>query len=97
MTLFMSTEETLEDIDTKRKRLIFRSWHRGTREMDLILGSFADLYVPEFSAQDLTLYDEILHHSDPDLYNWISGKEDTPANYRNPVMDKLLAHNYNKH
>ncbi len=88
----MSKDELQEDIGKKRKRMIFRSWHRGTREMDLILGSFADKYVPDFSEDELILYDEILLHSDPDLYNWVTGKEDVPANYMNGVMEKLVAH-----
>ena len=67
-------DETVEELDLKRKRLIYRSWHRGTREMDLLLGSFADLYVPKFSAAELALYDQILELSDPDLYNWMSAR-----------------------
>ncbi|PJB71925.1 MAG: succinate dehydrogenase assembly factor 2, partial [Alphaproteobacteria bacterium CG_4_9_14_3_um_filter_47_13] len=71
---------------------IFRSWHRGTREMDLILGSFADRNISGFSEGDLALYDEILGHSDPDLYNWITGKEQVPSNYSNEVMGQILKH-----
>lgn len=85
---------TVKDIETERKRLIFRSWHRGTREMDLLLGSFADRYIPEFSGIQLSQYDEILQCSDPDLYNWISGVEPAPANFINPVFDLLLAHRF---
>lgn len=84
----------LEHVENKRKRLIFRSWHRGTREMDLIMGSFADNYVKNFSVAELDLYEDILSYSDPDLYNWISGREDVPANYVNPVMEKLLQHSF---
>ncbi|MEC7029709.1 MAG: succinate dehydrogenase assembly factor 2 [Pseudomonadota bacterium] len=83
------SEETIEN---KRKRLIFRSWHRGTREMDLIMGSFADQNIPQMAEDDLVLYDDILQHPDPDLYNWITGKEDVPANYANAVLDQLIAH-----
>jgi len=82
----------LEQVENKRKRLIFRSWHRGTREMDLIMGSFADSYVKDFSEDELTLYDEILTHNDPDLYNWISGQEQAPANFLNPVLERLIRH-----
>lgn len=82
----------LEQVENKRKRLIFRSWHRGTREMDLIMGSFADSYVKDFSEDELTLYDEILTHNDPDLYNWISGQERVPANFLNPVLERLIKH-----
>lgn len=85
---------SLEDNVTRRKRLIYRSWHRGTREMDLILGTFADKYVPGFSDAALTEFDEILNHSDPDLYNWITGVEQIPANYLGDVMGVLLKHRF---
>ena len=63
--------------------------------MDLIMGSFADSYVKQFDEHALSLYEEILTHNDPDLYNWISGQEQVPANYMNPVMEMLLRHRVN--
>lgn len=87
----MSENETIEN---KRKRLIFRSEHRGTKEMDLIMGSFAKKHVPSFSEEELSHYDEVLNISDPDLYNWITGKEEPPANDMNPVLEKLLEHKF---
>lgn len=85
---------TVEDIEVKRKRLIFRSWHRGTREMDLLLGRFADAHVPGFGAAELAKLDEILGHSDPDLYDWITGKTAPPANLASPVLSCLLAYRF---
>lgn len=83
-----------ENIEKKRKRLVFRSWHRGTREMDLLMGSFADRHIPGFSEEELAQYDELLNCSDPDLYNWISGREQPPANTMNDVLQKLIAHEF---
>jgi len=88
------SDKTVDDLEACRKRLIYRSWHRGTREMDLILGSFADKHIMGFSAAELALYEDILHHSDPDLYNWITRTEPVPANFLNSVLEKLLAHSY---
>lgn len=81
-----------ENIENRRKKLIFRSGHRGTKEMDLIMGSFAQRHVPGFSESDLALYEDILQISDPDLYDWITGKQQAPANVMNDVLEKLLAH-----
>jgi len=81
---------SLTDMQIKRKRLMFRSWHRGTREMDLILGRFADAHVPGFDADELAQYEELLNCSDPDLYNWVTGQEAVPAHVRTPVLDTLL-------
>ena len=85
---------TLEELDNRRKRLIFRSWHRGMREMDLIMGTFADVNVPAMDVAELDLYEELLNTPDPDVYDWISGQKQVPANMMNPVIEKLLAHNY---
>ncbi len=62
--------------------------------MDLLLGSFADQNIPDFSPEELAMYDDILGFSDPDLYNWITGKEAVPANYISPVMEKLQKHRF---
>jgi antitoxin CptB len=87
----MSKTETIEN---KRRRLIFRSDHRGTKEMDLVMGTFALKYVPEFDEEQLAQYDEILNESDPDLYNWVTGIEDFPQEKMNSVFEKLLKHKY---
>ncbi len=60
--------------------------------MDLIMGAFADQYVPGFSEGELGQYEEILNLSDPDLYNWISGQEEVPANLLNDVLEMVLAY-----
>ena len=79
------------DIENLRKKLIFRSWHRGTREMDIIMGRFAEAHVPHFSAQDLQYYDALLFENDPDVYNWIVGRETVPEHCQHDVMQKLIA------
>lgn len=85
---------TLEDIENTRKRLIFRSWHRGTKEMDLLMGSFADKYVPGFTQAELQEYTQILELSDPDLYDWITGQKEAPANIESPLFARLKGHKY---
>ncbi|MCB1530593.1 MAG: succinate dehydrogenase assembly factor 2 [Rhodospirillales bacterium] len=82
-----------DSLENKRKRLIFRSGHRGTQEMDLILGSFAKAHVPGFNEEDLQLYEDLLQESDPDLYNWYTGKEDVPASCQdNSILQAFLDH-----
>lgn len=83
-----------ENLNNKRKRLIFRSEHRGTKEMDLLMGSFAQKHVPGFSEDELAEYEALLHHNDPDLYNWVIGKEPVPANIDGDLFQKLKAHKF---
>jgi len=78
--------ETLEDC---RKRLLFRSWHRGTREIDLLFGSFADRHVPSFDADQLAAYDRLLAEEDPDLWDWVVGGVE-PRPGHDPAIIALL-------
>ncbi|MBV8549066.1 MAG: succinate dehydrogenase assembly factor 2 [Alphaproteobacteria bacterium] len=88
------TDPDISTTDRRRERLRFRSWHRGTREMDLLMGSFADLNLPAYSDAQLDEYEVILGISDPDLYNWMTGKEPVPPEYDNQVMRALCAHQF---
>ncbi|MBI1272856.1 MAG: succinate dehydrogenase assembly factor 2 [Alphaproteobacteria bacterium] len=80
------------DLKERRERLRFRSWHRGTKEMDLILGTFADLHIHTLSERQLDEYEELLLESDPDLYNWYAGRESAPPEKNGTVMKLLLGH-----
>ena len=78
-----------EGVDIRRKRLRYRSWHRGTREMDFILGAFADACLADLSEAQLGRYEALLENSDPDLFAWIFGGETVPEAWDNDVL-KLL-------
>ncbi len=80
-----------DNISIKRKQLGFRSWHRGTREVDLLLGRFADAHMAGFGEEQLAAYDRFLNNSDPDIYNWITAQEPVPPSEDNAVVRLLLA------
>lgn len=84
------------DVDTRRKRLRFRSWHRGTREMDLLLGRFADSCLAGFDRDQLDRYEALLGESDPDLYGWITGRDPVPDDHDHDVMNLMQNFNYIK-
>ncbi len=89
-----TTLETAETVEVWRKRLTFRAWHRGTREMDLLIGSFADRNVGRFGAVELRAFEDILTENDPDVYDWIIGVKPLPENLKSPVMEMLLQHRF---
>lgn len=82
-----------DNISITRKRLAFRSWHRGTREIDLLLGRFADAHLGDMGEAQLALYDLFLNNSDPDIFNWISGQEPVPPAEDNAVV-RMVMHFY---
>ncbi len=61
-----------------RKRLLFRSWHRGSRELDLILGGFAERHLAALDRDQLDRYGRLLENSDPDIYDWLIGSAPWP-------------------
>ena len=67
-----------ESREARLKRLHMRSWRRGIKEMDLILGAFADRELQGLSEEDLTVYDGLLSENDQDLYRWVTGQEAPP-------------------
>jgi len=69
----------IEAAEDRLKRLKMRSWRRGTKEMDLILGPFADARLATLSEDDLVLYDRMLGENDQDLYRWVTGQAKAPA------------------
>ncbi len=79
----------LDDVTATRKRLKFRSWHRGTREMDLLLGRFADRHLDSCDAALLTAYAALLEENDPDIYDWVCGRGAPPAGPFLPALEAL--------
>ncbi|MFD2207505.1 succinate dehydrogenase assembly factor 2 [Kiloniella antarctica] len=82
------------DLDNRRKQLRFRSWHRGTQEADLIIGSFADQNVGQMNMEELNLFERVLEIPDPVLYDWIIGNSAPTENMHNKVLDDLLSFKY---
>lgn len=83
----MREEPRDEPRETKLRRLKLRSMRRGIKEMDLILGGFAERGLDALSDDDLALYDEMLSENDHDMYAWASGQVQAPERFA-----KLMAH-----
>jgi antitoxin CptB len=78
-------------LDDRRKRLLFRCWHRGTREMDLILGRFADAEIAGLSDGDLAELERLIDVPDPDLYAALTGDKPLAPEYASPLLDRIKA------
>ena len=80
--------------ENRRKRLLFRSWHRGTREADLILGSFAETHLREFGPVQLDRYEALLEVPDAEILDWIAGRAAPPPAHDHDVTRLLLCFRY---
>ena len=72
-------------ISVLRKKLLIRSWRRGTKELDLILGRFSQENLINFEMSELELYEQFLSSDDYLIYNWLFEKEDTPRIFESLV------------
>ncbi len=79
-----------ETPDIRLKRLLFRSWHRGTREADLLLGPFAERHLPSMSPHELDLFEALLDERDDDIVAWISGLAALPAAQDSALLRRLM-------
>ena len=76
--------------DARLKKLRMRSWRRGMKEMDLILGPFADSQLAGLSAQALQEYETLLDENDQDLYLWVTGARPGPQHLA-PILARIAA------
>lgn len=84
-----------EDIAIRRKRLRYRAWHRGTREMDLVLGPFADAHFEQFGPAELDRIETLMNEEDTDLLKWVMGQEPVPADADAELIARLIAYRLN--
>lgn len=68
-----------------------RSWRRGTREMDLVLGEFADAEIDRLNDQELAAYEALLDVADAELFQWITGEKPVPEVHDTPLLRRLVA------
>ncbi|MCV6584061.1 MAG: succinate dehydrogenase assembly factor 2 [Marinibacterium sp.] len=80
-----------ETLEHRRKRLHMRSIRRGIKEMDLILGHYAQTVLPQMPEADLDLYEALLNEPDQDLYTWVNGQVAAPEAYRDLIKNVAQA------
>ena len=75
-----------ESLEIRRKRLKFRSGHRGTKELDLLLGCFAEHRLESLDLAQLDRYEALLEAPSPLVYAWITGQEGPPPEMDHDVL-----------
>lgn len=84
----------LATLDDRRKKMFYRSWHRGNKEMDIYLGEFARTRLASMTDDEADAFEQILDLDDHSLYAWITKKEELPANLAAmPLMQEILQFN----
>jgi antitoxin CptB len=81
-----------EDIAIRRRRMRYRAWHRGTKEMDLVLGPFADAHLEGLAAPELDRLETLMDEEDTDLLKWVMGQEPVPAGRDAALLATIIAY-----
>lgn len=79
-----------EELSMRLRRLRYRAWHRGTKEMDLLLGPYADARLAGMATADLDRFETFLEEADTDLLKWLMGQEPAPADADHELLADLL-------
>jgi antitoxin CptB len=87
------TTRTSEGLDVRRRRLLYHAWRRGTREMDLIIGRFADEAIGTLSEAEVDQFERLLEAADNDIYAWISGERAVTADHDTELFRRLRGFN----
>jgi len=87
------TNSAGEDIGMRRRRLRFRAWHRGTKEMDLIFGPFADARIADLDTAGLDRLETLMDEEDTELLKWVLGQEAPPEGVDVALLDELARFN----
>jgi antitoxin CptB len=85
------TERSSQGLDPRRRKLLFRAWRRGVREMDLIVGRFADAHIDKFDDGALDDFERLIEVPNAALYAWVTGDESAPAEHDTAVLRQLIA------
>jgi antitoxin CptB len=78
-------------LDVRRKRVLFRAWHRGMKEMDLIFGRFADREIAALSEAELQVFEDVMEQPDDEVYGWVVGRVPTPSLFDTPLFRRIRA------
>ncbi|CAK07875.1 succinate dehydrogenase assembly factor 2 [Rhizobium johnstonii] len=83
---------TSAGLDPRRRRILFRCWHRGLREMDLVFGQFAEAEIAMLSEAELDEFETIMAEEDNDLVRWIMGTWPVPERFHTPMFARIAAY-----
>ena len=78
--------------DIRLKRLLYRSWHRGWKETDLILGQFANENLARMGSAEIDIYEQLLDENDADIWDWLVGKLPPKNIAYTPILEELKAY-----
>ncbi|MEQ8481479.1 MAG: succinate dehydrogenase assembly factor 2 [Hoeflea sp.] len=86
------TTRSSADLDPRRRRILVRAWRRGIREMDLVIGGFADAEIASLDDDELDQFEALMAEDDGDLLKWVTGEQATPERFQTNLFARVRAY-----
>lgn len=86
------TTRSSADLDPRRRRILVRAWRRGIREMDLVIGGFADAEIATLDENELDQFEALMAEDDGDLLKWVTGEQATPERFQTDLFARVRAY-----
>lgn len=83
-------DRTESELDIRRKKLTFRAWHRGMKEMDFILGNFADAHLANYDESQLDRFEYLLRIPDQPFYAMLVQGAEVPTDLRDEMFGAIF-------
>ncbi|MEP3047838.1 MAG: succinate dehydrogenase assembly factor 2 [Roseibium sp.] len=87
-----NSDNSTESRDPRLKKILFRCWHRGMKEMDLLLGGFANAKIDTLKEEEIVELEHLLTAHDQDLYAWMTGRKPLPEEWDGPLYRRIIAY-----
>ncbi|WP_224199681.1 MULTISPECIES: FAD assembly factor SdhE [Pacificimonas] len=84
----------VDPLAARRRRLHYRSWHRGTKEADILIGGFCDKHLADWGEAEIQWYEQLLEETDVDIMAWAIGTAPVPERYQGEIMSAMQALDY---
>ena len=78
-----------EGLEPRRRRLLYRAWHCGTRELDLVMGRFAEVAIADLSDDEVTAFEALIEVPDAELFSWLTGRAPVPPEHDTPLFHRF--------
>lgn len=83
------TTRTSEGLDPRRRRILYRAWRRGTREMDLLMGRFTDAVIADLPEAELDQFEQLIEQIDAEIFDWVIGRVPVPPEQDTALFRRL--------
>lgn len=77
------------NLEDRKRRLLFRAWHRGIKELDLIFGNFVEANIKEFTIEDIIWFESLFEENDQEILGWVTNGENVPEKFDDEMMARI--------